>query len=157
MGGRGAKSGGFSHFIRQNALTWARNQVGSTQFAKKAELGDWKEGKWKCNAFVIRAFNYNMLPKVIEQKKNPFTLGLTERAYGAREFYQGKVPGFTRVEDPQPGDICADGKHVGIVSGKGRTISASEDRVVENDWGFRPNSPVKPRFYRYTGAHGDEK
>ena len=55
-------------------------------------------------------------------------------AYSAREFYLGEVPGFTRVENPQPGDICADGKHVGIVSEKGRTISASKDRVVENDW-----------------------
>ena len=82
---------------------------------------------------------------------------LTERAYSAREFYLGEVPGFTRVENPQPGDICADGKHVGIVSEKGRTISASKDRVVENDWGFRSNSPVKSHFYCYTGAHGNEK
>ena len=69
MGGSGASSNSFNHVIRQNALSWAREQIGLTQYAKKAELGDWKKGKWKCNAFVIRAFNNNMLPNVKKESR----------------------------------------------------------------------------------------
>ena len=79
--------------------------------------------------------------------------GLAQRAYSAKEIYEGELPEFRRVSKPQPGDICADGKHVGIVSGKGKTISASEKKVVENDWGFRKNAKRESRFYRYVGKN----
>ena len=151
MGGRGATSQGRCYFVRQRALLWARSQIGSVEYAKSAELGDWKKNSWNCNAFVIRAFNYNNIPAIIEEKSNPVTLGVTKRAYSAKEFYEGKVPGFTKVDNPMPGDICADGKHVGIVSGQGKTISATEYSVVENDWGFRKSNNRSARFYRYTG------
>jgi len=152
MGGRGTDSKGIAFFVRQNALSWAKGQIGSTDYAKSAKLGDWGADAWKCNAFVIRAFNYNVIPKVIEQKPNPKTLGLTSVQYRAKDFYEGKVPGFVEVKDPQPGDICADGSHVGIVSGKGKTISASKDKVVENDWGFRKNAKKISKFFRYIGT-----
>ena len=68
-----------------------------------------------------------------------------------------KIPEGTDADTIQRiGDICTDGSHVGTVSGKGKTISASAltNNIVENDWGFRRNSE-KPqpnvRFYRYNG------
>ena len=54
MGGRGTSSKGIAFFVRQNALSRARSQIGSKEYAKSAQLGDWGEGNWKCNAFVIR-------------------------------------------------------------------------------------------------------
>lgn len=92
------------------------------------------------------------MSEVIPKQKNSASLGLTKRVYSAKEFHEGKVPGFKKVENPQAGDICTDGKHVGIVSGKGKTISAAEHSVVENDWGFRKDQ--KSRFYRYTETVG---
>ena len=156
MGGRGTDSKGMAFFARKNALSWARSQIGSTEYAKSAELGDWKQSSWKCNAFVIRAFNNNIIPDVIEQKSNPWTLGITKTPYRAKDFYNGKVPGFVEVKNPQPGDICADGSHVGIVSKPGKTISAAKHKVVENDWGFRKNAKRKSKFYRYVGTSEKE-
>ena len=84
---------------------------------------------------------------MIGQCQNPSTFGITKRAYSAAEFYNGSVPGFQRVKTPALGDICTNGKHVGIVSGKGKTISASKEGVVENDWGFRKGEHY--RYFRY--------
>ena len=78
---------------------------------------------------------------------DPETWGLTSRAYLAREFYNGEVPGFELVDTPLPGDICADGSHVGIVSSRNTTISATETGVVENDWGFRLKDKKKSDFF----------
>ena len=152
MGGRGTSSKGSAFFVRQNALSWARSQIGSKEYARSARLGDWGEGAWKCNAFVIRAFNYNVIPEVIGQRSNPWTFGITKIPYRAHHFYEGKVPGFIQVKHPQPGDVCADGSHVGIVSRPGKTISALKDSVVENEWGFIKNADREPRFFRYIGS-----
>ena len=53
-------------------------------------------------------------------------------------------------------ELMFSGQHVGIVSGKGKTISASiiTGKVVENDWGFRGKDKTPTpnmRFFRYTG------
>lgn len=155
MGGRGSNFGRVAAMVRDNALSWSRSQVGSTQYAKNTELGQWKKGSWKCNAFVIRAFNTNVIPQVIGEKSNSKTFGLTRTQYRAVDFHEGKVPGFSRVSDPQAGDIATDGKHVGIVSGKNKTISATEGKVVENDWGFREGKEY--RYYRYYGGKADKQ
>lgn len=150
MGGRGASSGYVAAMIRENALIWARSQIGSSDYAYYAKLGNWKQNSYKCNAFVIRAFNQNIIPSVIENHSNPWTLGITKIPYRAKDFYEGNVPGFVRVYNPMPGDIVSNGRHVGIVSGKNKTISASAktNTVIENDWGF---GSKKYRYYRYTG------
>ena len=57
--------GGWLFFVSQNALLQARSQIGSKEYARAARLGKWKEDNWKCNAFVIRAFNYNIIPEII--------------------------------------------------------------------------------------------
>jgi len=50
-------------------------------------------------------------------------------APSASDWHKGKVPGFEQVHGaPQPGDVATDGKHVGIVSGPGRTVSVSTGR-----------------------------
>ena len=78
------------------------------------------------------------------------------RNYSAEEIYNGRLLNFKLVKTPKPGDVATNGIHVGIVSGKGTTISASTETntVVENSWGFRTKSKkpsVGMRFYRYTG------
>lgn len=153
MGGRGAVVGHVAAMVRKNALTWARSQIGSKDYARFEKLGEWKKNSFKCNAFVIRAFNHNIIPPVINSRPNPKTLGITYIPYRAKDFYDGKVPGFKRVSSPLPGDVVSDGRHVGIVSGIGKTISASSktNTVVENQWGFFEK---KYRYYRYTG-HDD--
>jgi len=63
------------------------------------------------------------------------------------------IPGYRVVTTPQPGDIASNGFHVGIVSGDGKTLSASSlsGRVVENDWGFRQRDRGTITFRRYVG------
>lgn len=129
----GQRFGGAAALVRKSALEWGRSQIGSENYNYRAALGKWKNPSWKCNAFVIRAFNHS-------------------RVYLAREFYNGEVPGFELVDTPLPGDICADGSHVGIVSSRNTTISATETGVVENDWGFRLKDKKKIRFFRYKGT-----
>ena len=145
------KFGGVAALVRKSALEWVRRQIGSENYAWAAALGNWKAPSWKCNAFVIRAFNHNVIPETIQEKINPATWGLTKRPFLAREFYNGEVPGFELVKTPRPGDMCADGSHVGIVSGPRTTISATETQVIENDWGFRLKDKKKIRFFRYKG------
>ncbi|KAK2163371.1 hypothetical protein NP493_1466g00019 [Ridgeia piscesae] len=52
--------------------------------------------------------------------------------------------------DAKRGDVISDGHHVGIVTGKSLTTSASsiEHQVVTNDWGFRDSQ--NPTIWRYT-------
>jgi len=59
----------------------------------------------------------------------------------ASDWHKGNVPGYEKVTGvPQPGDVATNGTHVGIVSGKGKTISVTSRKqdprygtVVEND------------------------
>lgn len=162
MGGRGSQSPQArqrAQLIAQRALEWAKSKIGNKEYGRWA----WNEslfvpGTAKCNLFVEHAFNRGNP----QEKPFPFTPSkylLTfygrMRHYSAKEIYNGRLQNFKFVTNPKPGDIAADGDHVGIVSRKGATISASiiTGKVVENDWGFLKNK--KPasgmRFYRYTG------
>jgi hypothetical protein len=60
-----------------------------------------------------------------------------------------------------PGDVAAQkisysdaSGHVGIVTGPGKTVSASSvtGTIVENDWGFRSDQQGEVVFRRYVGA-----
>ncbi|MBE6385895.1 MAG: hypothetical protein E7048_09570 [Lentisphaerae bacterium] len=57
-------------------------------------------------------------------------------------FKYGMALKFNPVQTPRIGNICTDGQHIEIVSGKSTTISASTltNTIVENDWGFRGNT-----------------
>jgi len=77
-------------------------------------------------------------------------------APSASDWHKGKVTGFERVTGtPLPGDVATNGTHVGIVSGKVKTLSVTSiernpdyGRVVENDWGFRPENSGTMTFWR---------
>ena len=77
----GQRFGGAAALVRKSALEWGRSQIGSENYNYRAALGKWKNPSWKCNAFVIRAFNHNVIPETIGEKANPETWGLKRRAY----------------------------------------------------------------------------
>ena len=77
----GQRFGGAAALVRKSALEWGRSQIGSENYNYRAALEKWKNPSWKCNAFVIRAFNHNVIPETIGEKANPETWGLTSRAY----------------------------------------------------------------------------
>lgn len=76
-----------------------------------------------------------------------------------------KIPGYSPIVDqPRPGDVVSNGKHVGIFSplpgGRPGTVSAATldsasgrplGRVVHNDWGFRGDEGAMT-VWRPTGA-----
>ena len=118
--------------------------------AKRNKEVFFDKGDWKCNLFfyeIILASGYNIgtpyeLPCLLhpilcikKKKKTPVT----------KDWYDEKVPGMFLIgegykgrKNCKAGDIITDGSHVGIISkNKNRTISASREKVVENDWGFR--------------------
>ena len=163
MGGRGSKSPQAKQGVKnvsRRALIWAKSRIGNSRYGRGAWNGTFFYGTAKCNLFVERAFNQGNP----EEKPFPFTpsrsylnTGIGRmRHYSAAEIYSGRLLNFKLVKIPQFGDIAADGQHVGIVSGKGKTISASiiTGKVVENDWGFRGKDKTPTpnmRFFRYTG------
>lgn len=189
MGGRGATSKMEANFsspqsskvssvynekntrsIRFNALKWAKEKIGSEEYARLKQKGIVAAGLLKCNQFVYHAFNKSNNQKIIEGPPSKKWGGLLGDRYpSVNEFYFGTVPGFTRVTKPKLGDICVDvyngGKlrsnhgHIGVVSDiKGKTISASSktNRIVENDWGFRKENS-RARFYRYVGKSSNQR
>ena len=161
MGGRGSSS----HFVRakivaHNAVRWAKKMVGSSAYSRFRFKGPLIAGVNKCNLFVADAFNQSnpsIKPLLGTPNRGMLKLGIGRlREYSAKELYDGKALKFNLVKEPRIGDICTVGSHVGIVSGRGKTISASAltNKIVENDWGFRGNSgKLQPnvRFYRYNG------
>lgn len=97
------------------------------------------EGTYKCNLYAdtqYEAAGYN-LPNIgggalarALGKYPPGAQSLSSSSYS--------VPGWPVVSGPaQAGDLIAYLGHVGIVTGPGRSISASPGGVVENDWGSR--------------------
>ena len=155
--------------IRFKALNWAKAQIGSLMYGRFGWNRELPWGTVKCNQFVVHAYNYpngGYPPDGISPNdKGPIVKGAPSRSLlaiglgryrypSAKEIYDGRLPNFVLVRNPKPGDIAADSQHVGIVSGKRKTISASseENKVVENNWGFREGKAEKyMRFYRYMG------
>ena len=160
MGGRGSSSRAVrARTVALNAVRWAKSMIGSPLYGRFRFKDSIIMGVNKCNIFVADAFNKSNFGQPLEGTPNrgvlKFGVG-TMRKFGAGELYDGRALKFDRVWRPRKGDICTDGKHVGIVSGKSMTISVSAytGTVVENDWGFRGNSgrPQRGvRFYRYSG------
>ena len=65
----GKRFGGVAALVRKSALEWGRTQIGSENYNYRAALGKWKNPSWKCNAFVIRAFNHTQKSSHMEQLK----------------------------------------------------------------------------------------
>ena len=153
--------------IQEDIYSNAKNNVDETLWAydvdRQAESNDQvyvTSGENKCNLFV-----YEMILASGYDIGTPNTAGFSHiylwlkgkynRPPCCSDWYNKKVPGFTFIGEGeegkricQQGDIVTDGKHVGIIAGNGKTISAAHDKVVENDWGFRQNQK-KLRYFRY--------
>ena len=161
MGGRGSSSYAVrARIVAQNAVRWAKKMVGSSAYSRFRFKGPLMIGVNKCNLFVADAFNKSNLgakPMPGRASKTAMYIGLGRmREVSAKEWKLGHALKFNLVKKPRVGDICTDGSHVGIVSGKSTTISASSitDTIVENNWGFRGNTGVplpNVKFYRYNG------
>jgi len=102
-------------------------------------------GTYKCNLFADKQYEdagYHLpniggsaLSRLLERYP-PGAGSLSDRGYD--------VPGWPVISSsPRPGDLIAEHGHVGIVTGRRSSISASPGGKVENDWGFRDGqSPV---------------
>jgi RHS repeat-associated protein len=131
----------------------AKSYIGST---------DWHYNNWnyehipfqvggqnKCNLFVYdvmeeaSVYMPRITPHPYRWKKFPLLMAPPlAKDFGNPQLY---LPGWAVVSSPQPGDLAAMGGHVAIVSDTpNRTISHSsnEQKVVHNDWGFRPTEPT---------------
>jgi RHS repeat-associated protein len=148
------------NYIDPDGLCPCGNVVDLIQMAR-GDRRDWSYGAdrsdansgfgpntYKCNLFVDEQYEsvgYN-LPNIgggalsrARGRYPPGAQSLSNPNYS--------VPGWPIVSgSAQPGDLVADRGHVGIVTGAGRTISASPNGVVENNWGFRPGqTPIVRR------------
>ncbi|RKZ51246.1 MAG: hypothetical protein DRQ99_33320 [Candidatus Parabeggiatoa sp. nov. 3] len=96
-------------------------------------------GRDKCNLFVDTMYENSgyILPNI---GGNWYSIPFHRFPPGAGNASDPnyEIPGWPVVLNPAPGDFAAFKGHVGIVTTKGLTISASsENSVVENNWGFR--------------------
>jgi hypothetical protein len=153
----------------------ARSHIGSDAWSfwhgRESVKGNFGWFESKCNLFVAemlyaggfnvpmwnqssrRAWIWYTWKKLIE-KKNLSKI----RPPCANEWYNGIVPGTTLIGSGSdglnrswPGDIVCSIKHVGIISGPQKTISASSNTytIVENDWAWRRENWHEIRVYRY--------
>lgn len=152
-------------------LEHARAHIGSTawsRFCTRTSANSrvtFNYGEPKCNLFV-----YEMLVAGGVKQDLPNTAGALKsylpffntqpnpRPYCCSDWYNCRVPNMTYIGQGinalnkcWPGDIITEGKHMGIISGPRKTISASsiEGKIVENDWGWRKDHWKKVRIFRY--------
>ena len=147
----------------KNALA----EVGSGKWYPQTEDGETKN---QCNIFVadklresgarvpnVGGYSGMAGPEASDWLHETTGGRMGGHAPSASDWHRGKVPGFEQVHGaPQKGDVATDGKHVGIVSRPGKTVSVTTHdpkesdygRVVENDWGFRPGSTRRVTFWR---------
>ena len=130
----------------------ARKYLGSADWSVDSEKDNFPSGTNKCNKFVYDALEESgaKVP-LINDDRNPFTDEKYPPVATDWEDKEKEIEGWVVVDNPKTGDVASDGKHVGIVSGVETTVSASsrEDKVVENDWGFRSGQAGKITFRRY--------
>lgn len=137
---------------RQRIADVAKELVRSTDWRRWKPNPTWKHMfKFKCNIFVDH---------VLGKAGKPPGLAPNGKPWLADDWYQGRVPGYSRVPSGfvRPGDIAAQSMpghsgytgHVGVVVGGGKTVSQSShtDDVDESEWGFRPEEKGRIRYYR---------
>ena len=115
----------------------ARSNLGSTKWNYDKHY-NWRYRKrdYKCNVFTGDMIIQSGLP-------DPKVDGMIGKRYPSASAWADPdvdIPGWSKPHNnPQPGDVGSDTEHMGINTGDGTTISASsiENKVVENDWGFR--------------------
>jgi hypothetical protein len=143
-----------------NILPTIRGYVGDTRWAYSASTPPGANTN-KCNQFVYEVLN-EAGAAVLRMERTRFGFQRPSHPPLAKQWADSgvSIAGWEVVSQPQPGDVAAEAieysdasGHVGIVSsvaadGSGTTISATSDRVVENDWGFRAGQSVTFRRYR---------
>ncbi|WP_158285413.1 CHAP domain-containing protein [Azospirillum sp. TSH64] len=146
---------------QQKIVETAKEKVDSTDWAKMKEKPPYGgAGKWKCNLFVYDALTQAGAKVPLETRWSISNFGYVSYPPLAGQWGDPShtIQGWVVVTDPQPGDVAAipsnaggASGHVGIVSGDGKTISATDKSVVENDWGFRDDQKGTVVFRRYVG------
>jgi len=158
--------------IYENALTHVGSGDWSKWTSRQCELNDsvyFNFGEFKCNLFVYEVLLASDIDIGTPNHVEGLRLlilddGKDQRPACASDWYNNDennmVPSFKLVysgkgkdgiDKCKQGDVITDGGHMGIISGEGKTISASglTGKVENNDWGFRDNSdPIK--CYRYS-------
>jgi|GEM_PF-4887193 len=112
----------------------------------------------KCNLFVYETLNNSGKPVPMKERGLWGIIPREDHPPLAGQWADScvEIPGWEVVTEPRPGDVAAIARdssnasgHVGIVSGPNSTISATDKKVIESDWGFQPGQ--KPTFRRYVG------
>ena len=146
----------------------ARQNLASTKWLRSTAVDNFPAGANKCNKFVADNCNSIGVGDIV-----PMNFRITPRrrqpyppAAGDWGNASTKIPGWTVVKDPEPGDIAAQSEfhtdasgHCCIVEkvlpgGRGITIGTSsfiDDQITRTDWGFRSEQSGKVVFKRYTG------
>ncbi|XP_070547685.1 uncharacterized protein [Ptychodera flava] len=113
----------------------AKDYVGSTRYSYDSF---WWPGpsKYKCNYFVHDVLEEAGV-SAPEREGWIFTGPISASSWFDTAEVKEGCSYVGGASSAQPGDVVADGSHVGIAVGGGKTVSARSDKVVENDWGFR--------------------
>ena len=157
---------------RTAMVYWARKNLGSTQWNASSLINySTSEGfklnfdpsqidpritvmGFKCNLFVsdIAAIAGAKTWLQIENSRDP-NMPQARREPTAAEWKSDAIEilGWRHVDECAPGDVCSDGKHMGIVSDKNTLISASSVEGKVNE-----TSLPKAKFRRFFGLTIDE-
>ncbi|XP_070547663.1 uncharacterized protein [Ptychodera flava] len=118
----------------------ARGHVGSSRYSFYSfRWPGYRENK--CNYFV-----HDVLKEAGVSPPERQGRFFTGPISAASWYSMSSKPGCNYVgtaSSAQPGDVMADGSHVGIAVGDSKTVSAARDSVVENDWGFRRGQSIR--------------
>ena len=144
-------------FIGSSDWSWTGTKI---SYDGKALFGN---GEFKCNLFVYDVLGICGIKMDLPNQPGRFRKFIikSERPYTTKQWYNEQVPNFKYIgkgvkalEQSVPGDIITDGKHMGIISGPQLVISASsrpedENKVVENEWGWREDIKNNVKIFRY--------
>lgn len=150
----------------KNILETAKLFVGSTDwvegvirisFDNQVKVLD---GEPKCNLFVHEMLEMSGIHMDLPNSygKRHKTPDYPKRPYVCKQWQKEQVKNFKCIgkgvkalNNSLPGDIITNGTHIGIISGPNKTISASsrENKVVENDWGWRKIQRNSVKIFRY--------
>jgi hypothetical protein len=151
------KTGGPEHkkeWSPEQTITEARRHIGSEAWKHGRKRGNFGSNAYKCNLFVYEmARNSGAEIPLMHSSKTPFSDERYPPVAADWSNPKTEIKGWVVVDTPKPGDVASDGKHMGIVSGEGTTISASSEaeKVVKNDWGFRKEDEGRMVFRRHLG------
>ncbi len=115
-------------YSKSGSTKWNYNKRHSWRYPKNT---------YKCNVFTGDMIKESGLP-------DPRVDGMIGKRYPSASAWADPdvdIPGWSKPHNnPQPGDVGSDTRHMGINTGDGTTISAASTdppMVKETDWGFR--------------------